>query len=241
MIADDFDAVTARLQVPESAYIVIVTRGHRDDMRVLRWAVNANARYLGMIGSKRKTIAIYKELEKEGIPAAKFTNIHAPVGLEIGAVTPEEIAVAIVAEMIAERRRALPTSAARCISIPRRTRGAGRCRGGNGERALAALSSKQRSAKNNHPWLKTRNIGCPILVAVSWRQVGREHPILLAAERTGLHQTSTVARIPNLLLRGLFSRRFALALLAFQLPHRDTLFLPRLAQTMLARLVSIAK
>src|ERR1700760_902337 len=108
VIADDFDAVTARLLVPESSYMVIVTRGHRDDMRVLRWAININARYLGMIGSKRKTISIYKGLEKEGISAEKFANIHAPVGLEIGAVTPEEIAVAIAAEMIAERRHALP-------------------------------------------------------------------------------------------------------------------------------------
>jgi len=108
VIADDFDAVTARLVPPEGSYIVIVTRGHRDDMRVLRWAINARARYLGMIGSKRKTISIYKELEKEGIPADKFAGIHAPVGLEIGAVTPEEIAVAIVAEMIAERRHATP-------------------------------------------------------------------------------------------------------------------------------------
>jgi xanthine dehydrogenase accessory factor len=106
VIADDFETVTARLGLCEGAYIVIVTRGHRDDMRVLRWAVNANARYLGMIGSRRKTISIYKELEKEGIPAEKFANVHAPVGLEIGAVTPEEIAVAIVAEMIAERRHA---------------------------------------------------------------------------------------------------------------------------------------
>jgi len=113
VIAEDFDAVTARLNVPEGAYIVIVTRGHRDDMRILRWAVNANARYLGMIGSKRKTISIYKELEKEGIPAEKFANIHAPVGLEIGAVTPEEIAVSIVAEMIAERRRATPNVASK--------------------------------------------------------------------------------------------------------------------------------
>jgi xanthine dehydrogenase accessory factor len=108
VIADDFDAVTERLNPPEGSYIVIVTRGHRDDMRVLRWAVDTRARYLGMIGSKRKTISIYKELEKQGMPAAKFASIHAPVGLEIGAVTPEEIAVSIVAEMIAERRHASP-------------------------------------------------------------------------------------------------------------------------------------
>jgi xanthine dehydrogenase accessory factor len=117
-IAEDFDTVTARLVVPESSYIVIVTRGHRDDMRVLRWAINANARYLGMIGSRRKTIAIYKELEKEGIPAEKFANVHAPVGLEIGAVTPEEIAVAIVAEMIAERRHAAPNVGSKMYTHP---------------------------------------------------------------------------------------------------------------------------
>jgi xanthine dehydrogenase accessory factor len=104
ILADDFEQAMARLTVPESAFIVIVTRGHRDDMRVLRWAVTTPARYIGMIGSRRKVISIYRELEKEGIPAEKFECVHAPVGLDIGAVTPEEIAVAIVAEMIAVRR-----------------------------------------------------------------------------------------------------------------------------------------
>ncbi len=105
VLAEDFDAALAKLDIPEHAYIVIVTRGHRDDMRVLRWAVDQPAQYIGMIGSKRKILSIYKELEKEGIAASKFERINAPIGLEIGAVTPEEIAVAIVAEMIAIRRR----------------------------------------------------------------------------------------------------------------------------------------
>ena len=118
VIAEDFVTVTERLGLCESAYIVIVTRGHRDDMRVLRWAINANARYLGMIGSRRKTIAIYKELEKEGVAPEKFANVHAPIGLEIGAVTPEEIAVAIVAEMIAERRHAKSAVASKMYSYP---------------------------------------------------------------------------------------------------------------------------
>ena len=87
-------------------------------MRVLRWALNAHARYLGMIGSRRKTISIYKELEKEGIPAEKFKDVHAPVGLEIGAVTPEEIAVAIVAEMIAVRRHAPTDVPSKMYSYP---------------------------------------------------------------------------------------------------------------------------
>lgn len=118
VVAQDFEAAVVSLNVPEWSYIVIVTRGHRDDMRVLRWAVNANARYLGMIGSRRKTISIYKELEREGIPREKFANVHAPVGLEIGAVTPEEIAVAIVAEMIATRRHAVPNVASKQFPYP---------------------------------------------------------------------------------------------------------------------------
>ena len=111
VIAEDFDQAMPRLTPNESSYIVIVTRGHRDDMRVLRWAVQTRARYVGMIGSKRKTIAIFKELQREGLPAHLFERVHAPVGLDIGAVTPEEIAVAITAELIAIRRhaeRALP-------------------------------------------------------------------------------------------------------------------------------------
>jgi xanthine dehydrogenase accessory factor len=102
--ADEYERVTAQLAPNDASYIVIVTRGHRDDMRVLRWAAETPARYIGMIGSQRKTIAIYKELEKEGIAAEKLARVYAPVGIDIGAITPEEIAVAIVAELIAIRR-----------------------------------------------------------------------------------------------------------------------------------------
>ena len=105
VIAEEFDKALARINPGENSYLVIVTRGHRDDMRILRWAVETPARYIGMIGSKRKVISIYKELEKEGVPASRFDRVNAPVGLEIGAVTPEEIAVAIVAELIAVKRR----------------------------------------------------------------------------------------------------------------------------------------
>jgi xanthine dehydrogenase accessory factor len=105
VIAENFDQAMARLSPNETSYIVIVTRGHRDDMRVLRWAVQTQARYIGMIGSKRKTITIFRELVKEGLPETLFERVHAPVGLDIGAITPEEIAVAITAELIATRRR----------------------------------------------------------------------------------------------------------------------------------------
>src|SRR5438874_8418271 len=105
VIAEDFDQVMARVTPNETSYIVIVTRGHHDDMRVLRWAVQTQARYIGMIGSNRKTISIFRELVKEGIPEQLFERVHAPVGFDIGAITPEEIAIAITAELIAVRRR----------------------------------------------------------------------------------------------------------------------------------------
>ena len=102
--ADDFERVMSQLDPNHSSYLVIVTRGHRDDMRVLRWAVETPAKYLGMIGSQRKVIAIYKQLQQEGIAPEKLARVYAPVGLEIGAITPEEIAISIVAELIAVRR-----------------------------------------------------------------------------------------------------------------------------------------
>lgn len=104
--AMEFDEALGKFEPNEASYIVIVTRGHRDDMRILRWAVQTRARYVGMIGSKRKVIEIAKTLQQEGVPAHLFERVHAPIGLDIGAVTPEEIAVAITAELIAIRRHA---------------------------------------------------------------------------------------------------------------------------------------
>jgi xanthine dehydrogenase accessory factor len=106
IIAKDFDDALKELTSTESSYIVIATRGHRDDMRVLRWAVQTPARYVGMVGSKRKAITVFRELTREGLNPALFDRVHSPVGLDIGAITPEEIAVSIVAELIAIRRRA---------------------------------------------------------------------------------------------------------------------------------------
>lgn len=106
IFACEYEEVLPKLAINDSSYLIIVTRGHRDDMRILRWAVTTPARYIAMIGSKRKVSSVVKELEKEGLPGAAFERIHAPMGLEIGAVTPEEIAVSVAAEMIAVRRNA---------------------------------------------------------------------------------------------------------------------------------------
>jgi len=104
-----WEEVLPKLRISDSSYLVLVTRGHKGDLDCLRWALTTPARYVGMIGSRRKFIEISKVLESEGVPAEKLDTVRSPVGLDIGALTPEEIAVAIVAEMIAVRRNAAPS------------------------------------------------------------------------------------------------------------------------------------
>jgi len=101
----EMDETMSRLTPSDSSYIVIVTRGHRHDLRVLRWALETPAHYIGMIGSGRKVLAIYQQLEAEGVAAESLRRVYAPIGLDIQAATPEEIAVSIVAELIAIRRK----------------------------------------------------------------------------------------------------------------------------------------
>jgi len=105
-----FEEAFQKIKPNMSSYLVIVTRGHKEDMRVLAWAVRTGARYVGMIGSKRKVVAVYEALESEGYRAEEFQHVHAPIGLNIGALAPEEIAVSIVAELIAVRRNAASTT-----------------------------------------------------------------------------------------------------------------------------------
>jgi xanthine dehydrogenase accessory factor len=98
-----FAEATREIRADADSYIVIVSRGHADDMRLLAWAVRTPARYVGMIGSRRKVLSIYAALEEEGYRRSEFDRVYAPMGLEIGALSPAEIAVSIVAEMIAVR------------------------------------------------------------------------------------------------------------------------------------------
>ena len=105
-IFTSYEAAFEKIKPNASSYLVIVTRGHKEDMRVLAWAVRTEARYVGMIGSKRKVLSVYKALEKEGYRLEEFERIFAPMGLEIGALSPEEIAISIVGELIALRRNA---------------------------------------------------------------------------------------------------------------------------------------
>src|SRR5207245_709678 len=98
IFAAEYEEVFPKLTIHESTYLIIVTRGHRDDMRVLRWAAATAARYVAMIGSKRKVISVVKELEKDGLSREQVSRIHAPMGLEIGAISPEESALSVAAE-----------------------------------------------------------------------------------------------------------------------------------------------
>jgi xanthine dehydrogenase accessory factor len=109
-IHTSYEDAFAKIQPNVATYLIIVTRGHKEDMRVLAWAVRTDARYVGMIGSKRKVLSVYKALEEEGYKPEEFERVYAPMGLEIGALSPEEIAISIVAELIAVRRNALKGS-----------------------------------------------------------------------------------------------------------------------------------
>jgi len=94
-----------RIAATPSSYIAIVTRGHMHDHAVLKEALKREFAYIGMVGSRRKRETIYQALIKEGIAKETLQTVHAPIGLAIGAETPEEIAVSIVAELIQERER----------------------------------------------------------------------------------------------------------------------------------------
>jgi len=94
-----------RIAITPSSYIAIVTRGHIHDHAVLKEALKHQPAYIGMIGSRRKREMIYHAMIREGTPKEDLQRVHSPIGLDIGAETPEEIAVSIVAELIQERDR----------------------------------------------------------------------------------------------------------------------------------------
>jgi xanthine dehydrogenase accessory factor len=100
------DLELARLVVHEQTYVVIVTRGHRHDAQALEAVIRTPARYIGLIGSRRKIVTILENLCQRGVEHDQIARVHAPIGLGIGAVTPHEIAVSIAAELIAVRRGA---------------------------------------------------------------------------------------------------------------------------------------
>ncbi len=101
VVVDSIPSWLDRANLPSHAYAVIVTRGHTNDLEALRALAPRELRYLGLIGSRAKVARIYDALAADGMSPELLARVHAPIGLDIGAVTPQEIAVSILAELIA--------------------------------------------------------------------------------------------------------------------------------------------
>jgi xanthine dehydrogenase accessory factor len=105
LVADDLgSAVREAIGNGRGVSVAVVTRGHNEDEQCMQIAVRTNPDYLGLIGSKRRTSIVIDRLRDAGIPEEQLKKVRAPIGLDIGAVSPEEVALAIMAEIIAERR-----------------------------------------------------------------------------------------------------------------------------------------
>jgi len=104
VLVDGFAAAAARMTLGPRSYAVVVTRGHKGDAEALEAALARGSRYVGLLGSRPKVVHIFTALEERGIAKQQLARINAPMGLEIGAQTPDEIAVSILAELIAVRR-----------------------------------------------------------------------------------------------------------------------------------------
>jgi xanthine dehydrogenase accessory factor len=111
VVVDDIPAWLESADIPAEAYVAVLTRGHQHDLSALRALVRRPLRYLGMIGSRAKVTRVYDALLAEGVTPERLKAVHAPIGLDIGAVTPAEIAVSILAEMIAVRHGRIATAA----------------------------------------------------------------------------------------------------------------------------------
>jgi xanthine dehydrogenase accessory factor len=110
LVVDDFAAAARQMTLGANTYVVVVTRGHKGDTEALRAVVGKGLRFVGLLGSRPKLVHLVSALEESGVPAEELAEIHCPLGIEIGAVSPEEIAVSVLAQMIAVRH-AVPPSA----------------------------------------------------------------------------------------------------------------------------------
>jgi xanthine dehydrogenase accessory factor len=104
IICDSFSRALSRYPLTANTYVVIVTRGHRSDGECLKLVIDSPAAYVGMIGSRRKVKALFENLAEQGVSRELLKTVHSPIGLDIGAETPAEIAVSILAEIIQVRR-----------------------------------------------------------------------------------------------------------------------------------------
>ena len=110
VLVEEFAAAPARLTLGSNSYAVVVTRGHGSDADALAACLGKGLRYLGLLASRPKVVHVFAALEERGVAPEQLAAVHAPIGIEIGAATPEEIAVSILAEMIAVRRAVEPAA-----------------------------------------------------------------------------------------------------------------------------------
>ncbi|HAJ31891.1 MAG TPA: xanthine dehydrogenase [Candidatus Atribacteria bacterium] len=104
IIVEDIERALTHLKITPSTYIIIVTRGHLEDKEVLGSVIRSGAAYIGMIGSRKKNATVFQRLVEQGISKEELDKVHAPIGIDIKAQTPEEIAISIIAEIIQVRR-----------------------------------------------------------------------------------------------------------------------------------------
>ena len=100
LVVSDYASASERVNISTNTAVVIVTRGHQYDELCLKNVIGSSANYIGMIGSRKRVLSVFKKLAGEGVPEAALKRVHAPIGLSIGARSPQEIGVAIVAEII---------------------------------------------------------------------------------------------------------------------------------------------
>jgi len=116
ILAGPIDEMLATRPIGPSTYLVLVTRGHQHDEAALKTVIASEAAYIGMIGSRRRVKEVFRHLEAAGVPARLTSRVHAPIGLDIGARTPSEIAVAIAGQLVQVRRSATVPAARSCAA-----------------------------------------------------------------------------------------------------------------------------
>jgi xanthine dehydrogenase accessory factor len=110
IVVSEFNSALSKIPINKNSYIVIATRGHRQDDSALESAIQTPARYVGLMGSVRKTLLIFKNLIAKGYSKQTLEKIYAPIGLSLGAITPEEIAISIMSEIIMVRHGGIGSS-----------------------------------------------------------------------------------------------------------------------------------
>jgi xanthine dehydrogenase accessory factor len=116
IVVDGFATAAPQMTLGRGSYAVVVTRGHKGDADALQAVLGKGLRFVGLLGSRPKAVHVMSELEERGVPPLALAEIHVPLGVEIGAQSPEEIAVSILAELIAVRR-GVPAAAVRPMAM----------------------------------------------------------------------------------------------------------------------------